>query len=121
MTVKFAKHRGHRPYEHPGVPTKIPPADKRVRQIRIWFFTKTHDAMNCVVVGTFAQTYRLAVLYITESGTRPCRFDADGDKLACLVSRISGKRKCFLKRCAICNDVIGGQDNHRGCMIPQRY
>ena len=73
--------------------------------------------MNCFVVGMFAQTHRLAVLDVTESGTRPCRFDADSHKLARLVSRICSEGECFLKRRSICNDVIGWEDNHGGCMI----
>src|SRR5262245_34235078 len=77
--------------------------------------------MNCFVVGTLAQTYRLAVLDVTEPGTRPCWFDTDGHKLACLVGRVCCKGECFLKGRSICNDVIGWENSHRSCMIAQRY
>ncbi len=77
--------------------------------------------MNCFVVGTLAQTHRLAVLDVPESGTRPCRFDADSHKLACLMGRVCSKGQCFLKGRPICNDVIGWEDNHGGCVIAQRY
>src|SRR4029077_2599484 len=72
--------------------------------------------MNCVVVGALAQTHRLSVLDVTESGTRPRRFDADSDKLACFVGRVCSKGQCFLKGRPICNDVIGWGNNHDGCL-----
>src|SRR5438094_8035393 len=73
--------------------------------------------MDRFVVGAIAQTDRLAVLDVTESGTRPCRFDAESPKLACLVGRVCSKGECFLKGRPICNDVIGWENNHDGCMI----
>src|SRR5206468_12125629 len=73
--------------------------------------------MDRFVVGAIAQTDRLAVLDVTESGTRPCRFDADRDKLARFFGGVRTQRQCFLKRRPICNDVIRWEDNHYGCMI----
>src|SRR4030095_12811574 len=108
VTVKFAKHRRHGPGKHARVPSEISPAQKRLRQIGIWFFTKADDTMNYFVIGALAQTHRLAVLDVPESGTRPCRFNADSDKLACLLSRVRSEGKCFLKRRPIRDDVVGG-------------
>src|SRR5215470_13881276 len=77
--------------------------------------------MNCFFVVALAQTHRLAVLDVTEAGTRPCRFDADSYKLACFVRRVRGKGQCLLKCRPICNDVIGWENNHDRCMIAHCY
>ena len=45
--------------------------------------------MNRIVVCAFAQVDRLPLLDVTESGTRPCRFDADRYKLACFLGRVA--------------------------------
>src|SRR5262249_12548042 len=99
------------------VPSEITPAQKRLRQIRIWFFAEALDMMNCFVIRALAQTHRLTVLDVTKSGTRPCWFDTDSNKLACLLGCVRSKGQRFPKRFLICNDVIGWENTHGGCMI----
>ena len=53
--------------------------------------------MNRFVVRALSQIDWLSVFDVTESRTGPGRFNADGDKLACLLGRVSSERQCFLK------------------------
>src|SRR5947208_11952996 len=77
--------------------------------------------MNRIAVRPLVQTNRLAVLNVTEAGTRPCWFDTDGDKLACLLGRIGSQSECFLKGCSVCDDMIGRQNGHNRCVIVSGY
>src|SRR6266496_3732474 len=74
--------------------------------------------MNCIVVDAIAQTDRLTLLDVTESGTRPRWFDTDSYEFACLLGSIGSQSERFLKSCSGCNQVISGQDEHDGCVIP---
>ena len=64
--------------------------------------------MNCIVIGAIAQTDRLTLLDVTEPRTRPGWFDADRDKLACLLGCVGSESQRSLKSCSVCNSVIGG-------------
>ena len=73
--------------------------------------------MNGIVVGMLSQTDWLAVLDVAVSGTGPGRLGPDGYKLACLLSCVGSQSQSFLKSFLVGNDVIGGQNEHGGCMI----
>ena len=73
--------------------------------------------MDRIVVWALWQISGFTLFDITESGTRPTWFNADCDKLVCLLGHVRSQSQCFLKDRPICNDVIGWKDNHDGCMI----
>ncbi len=77
--------------------------------------------MNCILVGSIRQVYRCALFDVTEGGTGPCRFDADGYELANLLRRVRSQGQGFLKSRSICNDMIGRKHDHRGRMIASRH
>ena len=77
--------------------------------------------MNRIVVGTLAQTYRLALLDVPETRAGPGWLDADGDKLACLLRCVGSQGEGFLKGCPVCNQVIGRENKHDGCVIASGY
>ena len=77
--------------------------------------------MNRIAVRPLTQTNRFTVLNVTEPGTRPCWFDTDGDKLACLLGHIGSQSECFLKRCSVCDDMIGRQNGHNRSVIASCY
>ena len=64
-----------------------------------------------------SQTDWLALLDVTVSRTRPGWLDPDGYKLTCLVGCVGSQSQRFLKSCLVGNDVIGGKNEHCGCMI----
>src|SRR5207248_7072073 len=103
------------------IPSKISLSQKRFSQIEVRFFAKAHDPMNRIAVRPLTQTNRFAVLNVTEPGTRPCWFDTDGDKLACLLGHIGSQSECFLKRCSVCDDMIGRQNGHNRRVIASCY
>src|SRR5437879_4687166 len=73
--------------------------------------------MDRIDVGTLAQTDRLALFDVAESGTCPAWFDADGYKPACLLGCVGSQGQRFLKSLSIYNHVIGGKNDHDGCVI----
>ena len=73
--------------------------------------------MNRIFVGARAQMDRLALLDVTESRTCPRWFDADGYKCACLFGSVGSESHRFLKSRSVCNYVIGGENEHDGCVV----
>src|SRR4051794_24218757 len=73
--------------------------------------------MNRLRLRPLSQTDWFTLLDVTKSRTRPSRFNANGDKLACLLGRISSERQCLLKRLAVCNYMIGRKDSHDRSVI----
>src|SRR2546421_10866806 len=73
--------------------------------------------MNQFPVRALSQIDWLTVLDVAESRTGPGRFNSDGDKLACLLGRVSSERQCLLKCLAICNYMIGWKHGHDRSMI----
>src|SRR5205823_6636921 len=83
-------------------------------------FAKAKDSMDRIIVGTLAQTYRIALRDVPETRAGPGWLDADGDKLACLLRDVGSQGEGFLKGCAVCNQVIGRENKHDGCVIASR-
>src|SRR5204862_7516871 len=77
--------------------------------------------MNQFVVRALSQIDWLTVLDVAESRTGPGRFNADCDKLAGLLGRVSSERQCVLKCLPICNYVIGRKNDHDRSMIARCY
>src|SRR5207248_10567743 len=77
--------------------------------------------MNQFVVRALSQIDWLTVLDVAESRTGPGRFNADGDKLAGLLGRVSSERQCVLKCLPICNYVIGWKNDHDRSMIAHSH
>src|SRR6266487_4320920 len=73
--------------------------------------------MDRIDVGALAQTNRFALLDVAESGTCPAWFDADGYKPARLLGCLSSQGQRFLKSCPVPNHMIGGENDHDGCVI----
>src|SRR6266513_2005314 len=73
--------------------------------------------MDGDIAGVLAQEDWLALLYVTVSGTSPCWFDPDGDKLARLLSCVGSQSQCFLESFLVGNDVIGWKNKHCGGVI----
>src|SRR5437763_14795892 len=73
--------------------------------------------MDGVIVGVLAQKDWFALLNVNVAGTGPCWFDAEGDKLACLLSCLGSQSQRFLESFLVGNDVIGWGDEHGACMM----
>src|ERR1700752_4026300 len=73
--------------------------------------------MNPVFVRALLQADRLSLLYVTESRTRPARFDADGHKPACFLGCVGSQGQRFLKSHSVRNHMIGGENDHDGRVI----
>src|SRR5437870_9841045 len=73
--------------------------------------------MDRIDVGALAQTNRFALLDVAESGTCPAWFDADGYKPASLLCCVGSQGQRFLKSLSIYNHMIGGKNDHNGCVI----
>src|SRR5437588_80450 len=68
--------------------------------------------MDCIALGMLAQADWFALFDITVPRTSPRWFDADGDKLACLLGGVGGESERFLKSCFVGNHVICRQHGH---------
>src|SRR2546425_1493432 len=77
--------------------------------------------MDRIVVGALAQVHGLSVFDITESGTCPAWFDADGYKPARLLGCLGGQGQRFLKSRSVYNHMIGGKNDHDGRVIASCY
>src|SRR5260370_30869886 len=84
LTVEFSEHCRNRPDEHSRIPPEISLPQKRLNQIEARFFAKAQDPVNRIVVGTLAQTYRLPLLYVSQSTTCPSWFSAACSELPLL-------------------------------------
>src|SRR5258708_7934118 len=89
--------------------------------MEIRFFAKAQHAMDRIDVGALAQTDRLALLDVAESGTCPAWFDADGYKPTCLLGYVGGQGQRFLKSRSVYNHMIGGKNDHDGGVIASCY
>src|SRR6266849_3073869 len=73
--------------------------------------------MDRIVVLALSQTDWLALFDVTISGTCPGRFDPDSHQLTCFLGCVGSQSQRFLKSHLVRNDMIGGENEHRGGVI----
>src|SRR6266404_5958225 len=76
VAIEFAQDSWHRPDKHSGVPAKISFSQKGLGQIDIRLFAKADDAVNSDFSAA-AQSHRLTLLDVTETGASPGWFDSN--------------------------------------------
>src|ERR1700692_3096014 len=96
VPIEFAQNRWHRPDKHSRVPAKVSFSYKGLGQVDIRFLAKPNDVMNSDF-SVAAQSHWFALLDITETGTRPGRFDSNRDERARFFRGCSCGFHCFLK------------------------